>query len=359
MHRLYRIVLVLAFLAVGAALPAAANDNIVSTVTIPNGQPQPMIVNNGVPNGTIQLWYTVTGNQFPCGPFAIFNLGLTDQQGSGVAPTYPVTLNLVQSGAGTPVQFAPTPASFSVTGTNWTDTSQVQVSIDCSKIPQPEFDGQDIVGNLNEETNPQGAHLNTISTIQVHIKLVIPTPCLKLYSLETDLDGTILSTITVRANKKSQVTSTNPGQISVDGLVANTCPTDQSFDLLVTLDPEWRTNPHDNPGNAVFTYTTTGEVDPSTFNLSAFGTGTPQHQNLCIRNVTLPAGDSFLTTVHSEINTSYNGGLTVSLLPTNPNAFTFSVTLYPANSGCSGTPLDNNLVGPSNPAISLLPYTVQ
>jgi hypothetical protein len=344
-----------------ASTTAVANDQIISTVTIPAGQQRvPDIVNNGVPSGTIQLWYSYIGTSFPCGQFAQFNLGLVDMPGtSGRSPSYPVDLGLVQSGNGTPVQFfsnspvSPNPALFTVSGPGWSSSSLVTVFIDCSQLSAP-ADGQDIVGNLNEQTNPQGAHLDTISTIQVHIKLVFPTACLKLYSFESDQDtGVLLSSVVVNANKFGSVRSTSPGSLSVDALVVNTCPSPQSFDLAVGLDSDWETVPNNNPGNATFTYMEIGEVDPSTYSLAAFGTGTPQGEKLCLTNVTVPAGDSLLTRVHSAIVSV----ISVGSLPGDGD-FDFSAALYTANTSCSGALLGTSIVDPSNPASSVLTYTV-
>jgi hypothetical protein len=352
-RRTITVVVMLLGLMFGVTSAARANDRILSTVTPVSG-PAPVIVNNGVPSGTIQLWYTYTGSAFPCGQFATFNLNLSDQAGTtGASPTYPVGLNLVQSGSGTPVQFSPAPSPnvFSVSGSGWSNTSLVTVSIDCSKLDSP-TDGESIDGNLNEQTNPQGAHLDTISTIQVHIKLVFPTQCLKLYSFETDQDSSTLLTGVALQVHQGTVKAMNPGEASLDALVVNTCPASQSFDVAVGLDPEWETNPHNNPGNATFTYFTTGEVDPSTFNLAAFGTGTGQGEALCMTNVTLPGNESFLTTVHADIIS----GISTSSLPSDSD-FDFSATMYPAGSGCTGTPLGSSIVGPSNPATSTLTYT--
>jgi hypothetical protein len=336
-----------------ASASAFANDQIVSSVTNLPGR-QAVIVNNGVPSGTIQLWYTYTGNSYPCGAFAQFNLALLDQAGTrGQAPTYPVQLNLDQSGNGTPVQFSPSPDSFSVSGLGWSGSSTVTVNIDCSGLGTP-YDGQDIVGNLNEQTSPAGSHLDTISTIQVHIKLVIPSPnaCLKLYSFQTTQDsGTLLSSVEVVANHSGSVKSTNPGTLSVDGLVVNTCPDSQTFDLGVGLDPQWQTAPNNNPGNATFTYDITGEIDPSSLGGVAFGSGTQSGEVTCIRNVVLPAGDSFLATVHSAIMS----GLSLSSLPADKD-FDFSAGLYNAGSSCSSTPLSP--VSPSNPVSSVMTFTV-
>jgi hypothetical protein len=345
---------VFALLLALASTAAFANDQVVSTVTNLPG-PQAVIVNNGVPSGTIQLWYTVVGTAFPCGSFAQFSLGLTDTAGSsGKTPSYSVTLNLAASGNGTPAQLLPAPSQFTVSGAGWSGSSVVTVSIDCSKVGTP-TDGQQIDGNLNEQTDPSGSHLDTISTIQAHIKLVIPsaTACLKLYSFETDQDsGTLLTGVAVTANKNGSVKATNPGTISGDALVVNTCGTSETFDAKVGLDPQWQTIPINNPGNATFTYTEAGEVDPSTFNLAAFGTGTPQGQAVCLSNVTLGSGDSFLATVHSAIMS----GITVISLPTDSD-FDFSASLFNAGSSC-GTLLPTSLVGPTNPATSVLPYTV-
>jgi hypothetical protein len=346
-----------------------ANDEVDSTVTIPSGQPIPIIKNNGVETGTIQLWYTIAANSIPCGEFAQFNLNLNDVAGTGETPTYPVTLNLVQSGTGTPVQFfsasplSPDPATFSVIGNGWTGSSLVTIFIDCAKLPSGSpYDGEDIVGNLNEQTEPQGSHLDTISTIQVHITLAMPDACLKLYSFETNQgSGSPLSAVTVVANKSGAVKSTNPGQASVDALVVNTCPEPFSFDLAVGLDPEWQTNPSNNPGNATFTYMTSGELDPTTdFSLITsliHSGGTPQHEVLCLQNVTLPASSSFLTTVHSEINTGYDGGLTVPLLPSDGD-FDFNATIFEPGTSCSVAYPTPSIISPSNPATSTLTYTV-
>ena len=340
---------------------AFANDQIVSTVTNGSG-PQAVIVNNGVPSGTIQLWYAYAGGAFPCGSFATFNLAMLDQAGNGKQmPTYPVTLNLVQSGDGTPVQLSASPSNFTgetaVTGEGWSTGSTVTVSIDCSKLTGAPYDGEDIVGNLNENTTPSGSHLDTISTIQVHIVLAMPTACLKLYSFETYQDsGTALGSVQVVANKKTGViNSTNPGTISADGLVVNTCQSSQNFDLGVSLDPQWSTIPANNPGNATFTYDITGAVDPSTLNMSAL-TGTPMGEGTCLQNVTLPAGDSYLVTVHSAIDS----GLYAASLPAS-GKFSFAAEVYnPTTSGmgCTGGALSTTLVAPANPASSTLPFTI-
>jgi len=354
------VALAVALLLAVASGTAWANDQIISTVTIPTGEPAPVIQDNGAVSGNIRLNYTVFDTQWPCGQFAQFNLDLVAQLGTGRGGSYPADLNLAVSGSGTPVQLSPDPSYFAVTGTTWTGSSLVSVYIDCSKVSSSPTDGSTIDGQLNESVTLPGssasAHINSITTVQVHIKLVFPTSCLKLYSFETNQDtGVLLNSVDVNASGNPQrVRSTSPGQISVDALVANTCVSPMSFDLRIGLDPNWNTNPSGNPGNATFTYTTEGEFDPSTYNLAAFGTGTAQGQSLCLSNVTLPAGDSFLTRVHSAITS----GILASGLP-GDSTFDFSATLFAPNTTCSGTPLDSSIVGPSNPANSYLAFTVR
>lgn len=354
-------VAVLSILALASA-SAFANDQLTSSVTPLTG-PTPVIVNNGVPSGTIQLWYHVVGSQFTCGQFAQFTLNLQDAAGTtGQSPSYPVTLNLADSGNGTPVQLAPATSSLSVADNIWSGSTTVTVNIDCSKLGAP-TDGQDIVGNLNVSTSPSGSHLNTISTIQVHIVLAFPaeSACLKLYSFQNDpTSGDLLTTVTLqeKTDRKTlitTVTTTNPGTISTDGLVVNTCPDPKSFDLGIGLDSNWLTSPSNNPqeGNSTSTYTESGELDPMSTGFSIPTTGgTQQGLTLCLSNVTLASGDSYLATVHSQINS----GMLASSLPA--TAFTFSAALSTAGTSCSSSSyLPNTLVSPGNPVTSSLPYT--
>lgn len=346
-------VAVLSFLALASA-SAFANDQLTSSVTPLTG-PTPVIVNNGVPSGTIQLWYHVVGSQFTCGQFAQFTLNLNDAAGTtGQSPSYPVTLNLADSGNGTPVQLAPATSSLSVADNIWSGSTTVTVNIDCSKLGAP-TDGQDIVGNLNV-SSPSGSHLNTISTIQVHIVLAFPaeSACLKLYSFQNDpTSGDLLTTISLVENSHfSTVTSSNPGIVSVDGLVVNTCPDSESFGIAIGLDSNWSTNPSNNPGNATFTYSEPGELDPTVTNFTVPTTGgTGQGHALCVDNVNLTSGNSYLVIVHSQINS-----IAISSLPA--TAFTFSAALSTAGTSCSsGSYLPNTLVSPGNPVTSSLPYT--
>jgi hypothetical protein len=299
---------------VAMAEPAAANDAVKASVTIPAGQPAPILIkSNGTgltPGtyaiGTIQLYYTIQAFEFPVGPFATFNLGMAIAQGkSNPATLYAVPLTLRQ--AGSEITLTPAMSAFSVTSAAWTGSTLVTISIPTGVS---NADGTELTGNLQIEA-PGSNHLDTVTTIQVHITLVHPTACIKLYNFITDKEFIPLAApIEVNTRKKDNtVTATNPGQFSDNVLVVNTCSAPQTFDVQVSLDPWFGTNPSGNPGNAVFAFSTEGELDPATFNIAAFGTGTPKGQSLSLTNVTVAGGGMFLLTVHMGIKTGvWNGG---------------------------------------------------
>ncbi|MFB3915277.1 MAG: hypothetical protein ACE14M_01000 [Terriglobales bacterium] len=360
-------ILVLLMLAVLGSSMAYGKDAIEASVS--NATGNPIITVNGNPYsngtyavGTIQLWYTVSATQFTGGYFGSFDLNWKDVSGysSGPPTTYGagVGLQFTQIG-GTDIILSPSPATVTVTAAGQSGTSTVTISIN-SAVPANaslNCDGCELVANLRLDTTPSGAHLDTVTNVQVHIKLVYPTACLRLYNFVMDQGLTgILSSISLNVPKNGanagKVVSSNPGQTSDNILVVNTCSTDQSFDLGITLDPDFQTNPHNNPGNAVFTYSTSGAtMEPATFDIVPFGTGTGQGQSLCLQNVTVPANTTFLATVHSQV---ISGTLATSL--PGDGDFDFSATLYQVvNSGCTGT-LDT--MADPNPASFTLPYKI-
>ena len=146
--------------------------------------------------------------------------------------------------------------------------------------------------------------------------------------------------------------SSQPGQFSDNVLVANTGATDESFNLGIGLDNSSRQTPAGNPGNAVFTYTADGEFDSSSFNAMTTAGGTANKQNLCLQNVIVPAGTSFLATVHSAVQDNW---LQTSL--PQDGSFDFAATLYQdANTGCTGSLHPQTS---PNPATFTLPFTIK
>jgi hypothetical protein len=321
-----------------------AKDAIQASVTPTNGG-TPIITANGNPYsvgtygvGTIQLWYTVNALAFQPGELARFRLGLSDAHYSLNPQTaYPVSLNLGQIGS-TDLILSSAPALFSPTGPGWNSSSEISISIPASTSQNPTLnvDGTELVGNLRLTTSPEGAHLDTVTNVQVHVKLVHPSNCIRVFEFITDesLTTVVSSTeVNVSRGKTPKVTSTNPyGQFSNNILIANTCAISHSFDLRALLDASFQTNPHDNPGNAVFTYQKSGYVDPASFNIAGFGTGTAKGQQLCLQNVNIPAGETFLAAIHMGIIK----GVPPESLPLAAAMFGFSAEVYGAGSNCSG-----------------------
>ncbi len=296
--------------------------------------------------GTIQLNYTYVGTTFPSGPFATFNLNMGVYAPDKKQPSsYPLTLNLIDLGSPN-VTLSPASSPLQVSGLAWTASVPVTISIPSEVAANPllNVDGTVLVGNLKLDA---GNDAKTPTNVQVKITLVHPTgACLKVYDFITD--ATLTNTITsseVGVNKKGKVTSTNPyGSLSENLMIVNTCGTLETLDANILLDPAFSTQPNNNAGNAVFTFGTSGEIDPSTFNIASFGAGSPQGQNLCLTNVSVPAGSTFLATVHMNIT----NGIAATVLPgggTGPGIFSgFGAALYSAGSACSG-----DLISTANP----------
>jgi hypothetical protein len=355
--------LALAGMLLGAAT-AFAKDAVQAGVSIPAGQPVPVITENGsgyTPGtyavGVIHLDYTYVGATFPVAPFATFSLNIgLDPIPNGKPTSYPVWLALTDIGSRN-VTLSPATSPLLVSGLAWTDSVPVTISIPESVAEDPLLnrDGTVLVGNFKLDA---GNELKTVTDVQVKITLVHPTACLKVYDFITDAALTnVITSTDVNVNKKGKVTSTNPyGSLSEDLMVVNTCGSPETFDARLSLDPSFSTQPNNNPGNAVFTFTTAGEVDPATFSIGSFGLGTAQGQALCLQNVSVPAGSTFLATVHMSINS----GMAASSLPgggTGPGTFTgFGATLYATGLGCSGSLVSG---ASPNPVSAPLAFTIK
>jgi hypothetical protein len=330
-----------AVLLLGVAAAAGASDAVQASVT-PTGSPVPLITEagHGITPGTyaigeITLDYVFVGNTFPSGLFATFdvNMAVVASYKGGKAPVYPVQLSFTDIGSPN-VNMTATPNPLSISGTSWTGTSQVSVYIPASVSTDPDLDddGDAIVGNLKLET-PSGSHMDTPTNIKVRIRLVHPTACVRLYNFITDPDfDATYTSIDVKFHPSThKLQNTTPGQLSDNVLVVNTCGTTETFDLKVTLDNLFTTNPNSNPGNAVFTYSAAGAVDPDTFLISSFGAGVPRGQQLCLQNLSIGAGTTLLTTVKMNLSAPAN-----TYAADLPASFVFSGSLFNAGTGCTG-----------------------
>jgi hypothetical protein len=329
-----------------------AKDSV--TVSVSNASGSPVIVNNGQAVGTIQLFYTVNASQFTLGSFATFDVNWMTVLGSGKATNYGsgISFDLQQDQQGGNVQFEPSPDTFLLTGAGQSGVSTVTVLITTDKDGNPpsNVDGTELVGNLKLDA---GSAVGTVTNIQVHIRLAHPsTQCLKVYDFVTDeaLSLPALSTtslhVPTNGAHKDHVVSSNPGQFSDNVLIANTCPVDQTFDLGIALDTDFSTH----GTNPVVTYADTGEFDPTDFNL-LLTSQTGKGAALCLQSVVVPAGGSFLATVHSEVTDN----LSKFALPPD-GTFDFAARLFQnVNSACTGV---LHPVATPNPATFTLPFTI-
>jgi hypothetical protein len=346
----------------GLLTGSAFADAIQAGVTIPAGQQQvPLMTENGhgyTPGsyavGTIHLDYTVVATSFPAGAFATFQLNMSDVYTKGAIASYPTLLSMAQNGSDK-LALSPSNSPVSVSGIGWAGSVMVTVSISpqVANDPTLDDDGDVIVGKLQlQADDPQ---LKTTTDILVKIRLVHPTSdCLKVYDFISDASlANTLTATEVNVNSRGKVTSTNPyGSLSQNVMVVNTCAINETFDLRVNLDPWFSTQPSNNPGNAVFTFSTAGEIDAASFNIATFGLGTAQGQKLCLQNVVVPGDSTYLATVHMSIN----NGLPATSLPVGKVFNGFGAALTEAGASCAGNVVSG--VTP-NPISAPLPFTIK
>src|SRR5436190_23395360 len=85
---------------------ATAGETVKAAISIPAGQPDPVVTFNGnaVPPGayaigTLRLEYDYVGFNFPEGTFAEFDLNLALASANGAGTSYSTELHLAQSGS--------------------------------------------------------------------------------------------------------------------------------------------------------------------------------------------------------------------------------------------------------------------
>ena len=353
MKKVMNVLTIFAATAVMGAGTAWAKDAVVASVTIPADGRQAIVVENGTTQsqgtyaiGTIHVLYTFVGFEFPTGDFAVFNLGLgVNQYGTKPATVYPV--NAIELDPTAELILTPQTSSFVVSGPAWTGATPVTVTIPAGVSNE---DGATLTGKLNVKT-PGGAHLDSATDIVVKIKLVHPTSCLKVYDFVTDTElETTITAVQLNVNqRKGTISSSNPGQLSNNVLVVNACAAPETFDAQVSLDPYFNTNPFNNPGNAVFTFFSATQVTPENYGAAPWSVGTPQGQQLCLANVTVPSGSSWLATVKTAIQNVAP--------PASGNTFLFTGLLRETGTpACAGAPKAG--VSP-NPAEALVTFTVK
>jgi hypothetical protein len=337
---------------------AWAKDNVQAEVS--STSPTALVTPNGMAVGTIHVIFTLNAYEFTPGNLGSFDIDLSILNSNQNPETsYPLSLILVQKQRGDEnLILTPEYDFFDVATSGWGgDSTTVAVNIPenpsnedgttLTGILQFEADGP--LGSNGRTTNPQ---IGTITTIVVKVVLLHPTACLKVMNFVTDMDFNALDSTVVNLKTKNgstTINSTNPGQFSDNILVVNNCDEAQEIDLRIGLDTCFDTNPSGNPGNAVFSYLTEGEVDEESFDISAFGSKTNQGQNLCLSGLTIPTGQTLLATVHmGTIKGASSGDLP------GDSSFDFEAEVYDvgSNNCTNGYPhgmTDYNPVGTSVP----------
>lgn len=321
-------------LALAVCSSALGKDAIQASVT-PLNTPVPLVTVNGNPYsagtyavGTIQLWYTVNAYQFPAGPFASFELNMIDANYSAKPPAaYPVDLKIEPIGS-SDLLVTPTASSFTITGSPWAGSSTVTISIPESVATNPAMnaDGTDLVANIRLATAPNGAGVDTVTNVQVHILLIHPSSCMRVLNFITDTDLThAIENVVVNVSPQNKLTLV-PGQLSDNVLIVNECAESVALDLQVSLDPLLETGSNGNP---VKTFSVIGSITQSTFFDTNFGADTPRGVSLCLGNLQVAAGTTLLTTVQ----TGMRKGAASASLPANNN-FEFAAKLTEPNETC-------------------------
>jgi hypothetical protein len=314
---------------------ALAGESVRAAVSIPAGQPEPLITANGNPYaqgnyavGTLRLEYTYVGFVFQPGPFGSFDLGLDTVQGNGGATVYPASLNLVQSGS-TNLVLTASPTSFTVSPSPWAATSIVSISIPQSVANDPTLavDGAVIVGNLQMTTGP-GSKLGTTTSVQVKIRLVHPTACIKQYTFFSTREisgdyGTLSLSYGTRGGNLNKILNMSPVSANAAAqvvLLVNTCGEAHTVDLRIA--PDARFVFGSGNGNTTFVYTGAGELSPGAIDLAALTVLNSLSHTLDVTSLSIGAGQSILVKVHLVLN----GTLTALNVGNSP--FTFASSAF-------------------------------
>jgi len=306
---------------------ATAGETVKAAVSIPAGQPEPLVTYNGnaVPPGaysvgTLRLEYDYVGFNFPEGTFAEFDLNLALAAGNGGPTNYNAPLTLGQSGSPNMV-LTPTPAAFTVTGPSWTDTAIIQVAIPHAVAINPllNVDGTVLVGNM-QLASPGRSGLGTATSVQVKIRLVYPTSCLRQYTFLSDRDisadvGSVVMSYGTRGGNVDKIMNMSPvsaNALAQVVLLVNTCAEDHLVDLRVAPDARLVFGPGN--GNTTFVYSGPGELAPGAIDTASLVAVSASSHVVSITNLNIKAGESVLVKLHLVLD----GSLTRNTIGSSP-----------------------------------------
>jgi hypothetical protein len=348
-------VLAIAFV-IGLAPAARAGEDVTASVSA-SAAPTPIVTLNGNPYangsyavGTLRLEYTYVGMQFPTGYFGTFDLDLALRSSAGPATSYPTDLTLRQVGS-TNLDLAIVPSEHSVTGAAWTGSSEVEIYIAASAAALT-ADGSTIVANLQLQA-PGRDHLGTTTTVQVKITLVHPTSCMRHYTFISDRENenavlTMALRYGTRGGNTNKITNVSPSQVNHNVLLVNVCSSDETLDLRMQRDPRFTWGPGGAPANAVFIYSTAGQLVPGPINVATLTAGPVLGKVADILNLTVPAGHTVLVKAHLKLDPD------LDRFGVGASPFTFRSFAYePGNSWTAEH-------GPTtpNPAVAAVPFSL-
>jgi hypothetical protein len=331
-----------------ALMSASALAKDAAKAAVSNPSPEALIVENGNPYsqgtyavGTIQLFYTVEDLMWPAS-VGSFDLSFAIQAGTNRPFTsYPTSLSVTQIGSDDLSLALPGP--FSVDSAAWTaGPHNVQIDINPALVGVEADDGAELVANVRLSA-PGGANLDTVTNIQVHVLLVHPTECLKLYNIITDQGMAVNLSETgigISVNRQGKVSSTPP-QMSDNVIVVNTCSDEQEFEIGSFLNGNFELA----SGQPVKSYISSTDdfLTGITSGITLAG-GNPHGSASCLSFTgasSLPGNAMLLITQHMNIKSN------AAVLS---NYTGFSATMWQPGSSCGLSPAAAAFtnVGPSN-----------
>lgn len=344
MRNICSVSLVTLILITGTAVNAWAGDNIQVSVHDISPEASVKVNGNDVVQGNLQLWYTVNAYSFPTGVFGTFEIDVKALHLNGQTnASYPATMTLVQNGSQNLI-LAPASSSIHVPYQGWEGSTMVTISIPNSV---PNEDGTDLVGNLNFSI-PASNKIGTPTSVQVHIRLVHPNFCVKVYNFMADAGADNIYSDTFQLDvkvKSGVVNSTSPGTVSYNMLLANTCGEDRTADIGAVLAPSWEVS----GAQGVKLLSANGDIDLSGYDVDLFDDPQNNGKSVCFGNATIHSGQTVLLNVKAKmIDDASEASVGVS-------PFTFSGSVRQAGTSCTGT-LDP-LASP-NPVSTGLEFTI-
>ena len=181
----------------------------------------------------------------------------------------------------------------------------VAVPVEVANDPDFQADGTELVANLQLSTGPR-VHLDTVTTVKVHLTLVHPdeTACLvPLHMVASNDFGSNLgsSGITLQVHMENGLQSSPQGQHVV--ALVNTCSEARSVGLNTAINPNFELQ----SAAAVQTTTRNQKIVDLSALLTALqdsNTFANQGSTMCLPSVSIPAQQTFIVKQHVKMKTT-------------------------------------------------------